>query len=186
MQIQISWLLQKPTDLDLHCLQRKGISGISRTRVKYDSDILIMSLNITFGVRDFIYQCFHIYYKKKERKKKGTIPERLRALSIRSVFLRYYVKVNKPFPNTPCLAWEKRGERGVWSGSTLFVTHPDVFRHVDGYSNEPVIFSWKCMVRSWDVQILMVNSLVSVDMCKKWPGFSQLAVLMYPFYLTRL
>ena len=31
MQIQISWLL--PTDLDLHCLQRQGISGFSRTRV---------------------------------------------------------------------------------------------------------------------------------------------------------
>ena len=24
----------KPTDLDLHCLQRQGISGFSRTRVK--------------------------------------------------------------------------------------------------------------------------------------------------------
>ena len=34
MQIQISWLLQKPTDLDLHCLQRQGISGFCRTRVK--------------------------------------------------------------------------------------------------------------------------------------------------------
>ena len=34
MQIQISWLLQKPTDLDLHCLQRQGISGFSRTRDK--------------------------------------------------------------------------------------------------------------------------------------------------------
>ena len=34
MQIQISWLLQKPTDLDLHCLQRQGISGFSMTRVK--------------------------------------------------------------------------------------------------------------------------------------------------------
>ena len=34
VQIQISWLLQKPTDLDLHCLQRRGISGFSRTRVK--------------------------------------------------------------------------------------------------------------------------------------------------------
>ena len=33
MQIQISWLLQKPTDLDLHCLQSQGISGFSRTRV---------------------------------------------------------------------------------------------------------------------------------------------------------
>ena len=27
MQIQISWLLQKPTDLDLHCLQRQGNPG---------------------------------------------------------------------------------------------------------------------------------------------------------------
>ena len=26
--------VQKPTDLDLHCLQRQGISGLSRTRVK--------------------------------------------------------------------------------------------------------------------------------------------------------
>ena len=34
MQIQISWLLQKPTDLDLHCLQRQCRSGFSRTRVK--------------------------------------------------------------------------------------------------------------------------------------------------------
>ena len=34
VQILISWLLQKPTDLDLHCLQRQGISGFSRTMVK--------------------------------------------------------------------------------------------------------------------------------------------------------
>ena len=34
VQIQISWLLQKPADLDLHCLQRQGIYGLSRTRVK--------------------------------------------------------------------------------------------------------------------------------------------------------
>ena len=34
VQIQISWLLKKPTDLDLHCLQRQGISRFCRTRVK--------------------------------------------------------------------------------------------------------------------------------------------------------
>ena len=40
VQIQISWLLrsQKPTDLDLHCLQRKGISSFSRTRVNISMD----------------------------------------------------------------------------------------------------------------------------------------------------
>ena len=30
MQIQISWLLQKPTDLDLHCLLRKGMTCLAR------------------------------------------------------------------------------------------------------------------------------------------------------------
>ena len=28
---------KKPTDLDLHCLQRQGIYGFSRTRVKIQS-----------------------------------------------------------------------------------------------------------------------------------------------------
>ena len=37
MQIQISWLLQKLIDLDLHYLQRLGISGLSRARVKMKS-----------------------------------------------------------------------------------------------------------------------------------------------------
>ena len=34
VQIQIDWLHQKLTDLDQHCLQRQGISRLSRTRVK--------------------------------------------------------------------------------------------------------------------------------------------------------
>ena len=34
VQIQISWLLQKTTDLDLHCLQRQGISGFSEIKIK--------------------------------------------------------------------------------------------------------------------------------------------------------
>ena len=41
VQIQISWLLQKPTDLDLHCLQRQGISRFSGARVKVPSKICI-------------------------------------------------------------------------------------------------------------------------------------------------
>ena len=36
VKIQISWLLQKPTDLDLHCLQKQGLSGFSRTRVNWE------------------------------------------------------------------------------------------------------------------------------------------------------
>ena len=34
VQIKISGLLLKPTDLDLHCLQKQSISGFSRTRIK--------------------------------------------------------------------------------------------------------------------------------------------------------
>ena len=34
VQIQLSWLLQKPADLVLYCLQRQSISRLSRTRVK--------------------------------------------------------------------------------------------------------------------------------------------------------
>ena len=48
MQIQISWLLKKPTDLDLHCLQRQGISGFSRTRVKTHSVLTTEVWNSSF------------------------------------------------------------------------------------------------------------------------------------------
>ena len=37
--------LKKPTDLDLHCLQRQGISGTSRTRVNVDlNEVRIKSI----------------------------------------------------------------------------------------------------------------------------------------------
>ena len=48
MQIQIIWLLQKPTDLDLHYLQRQGISGFSRTRV---------NTYIYLGEQQFLQDC---------------------------------------------------------------------------------------------------------------------------------
>ena len=52
MQIQISWLLQKPTDLDLHCLQRQGISGFSRTRVKVHYKLFswYVDMHVVFGI----------------------------------------------------------------------------------------------------------------------------------------
>ena len=39
---QISWFLQKPTDLDLYCLQRQGISGFSRTKVNFSMKTYIV------------------------------------------------------------------------------------------------------------------------------------------------
>ena len=47
MQIQISWLLQKLTDLDLHCLPTQGISRFSRTRVKgYHTSVSYIAFTI--------------------------------------------------------------------------------------------------------------------------------------------
>ena len=43
VQIQISWLLQKPADLDLHCLQRQGTSGVQQDKGKLNT-ILVLKL----------------------------------------------------------------------------------------------------------------------------------------------
>ena len=51
VQIQISWLLQKPTDLDLHCLQRQGYPGSAGQGLKLvdnDKECLIKYINICF------------------------------------------------------------------------------------------------------------------------------------------
>ena len=45
VQIQNNWLLQKSTDLDLHCLQRQGISGFSRTWV---NNLYILQRHIAY------------------------------------------------------------------------------------------------------------------------------------------
>ena len=49
VQIQISWLLKKPNDLNLNCLQRQSISGFSRTRANGSNsvrkDVFLQGLN---------------------------------------------------------------------------------------------------------------------------------------------
>ena len=50
VQIQISWLLQKPTDLNLHCLQRQGISRFSRTRVKQPLHNFHLNIRIYYTI----------------------------------------------------------------------------------------------------------------------------------------
>ena len=54
MQIQVSWLLQKPTDLDLHCLQRQDISGFSRTRVNVMDFHLASWVKLSAGILKYI------------------------------------------------------------------------------------------------------------------------------------
>ena len=60
MQIQISWHLKKPTDLDLHCLQRQGISGFSRTRAKAPSRFVVDNI-----LKNFFFLFFSFFIENR-------------------------------------------------------------------------------------------------------------------------
>ena len=66
VQFQISWILQKPTDLDLHCLQRQDISGFSRTRVNLLLTMTILCLPCGGSCREGTL-CCHYYWMKQIR-----------------------------------------------------------------------------------------------------------------------
>ena len=68
MQIQISWLLQKPTDLDLHCLWRQGLSGFCRTRVN-SGVILHILINFIFLLVEFYFIFCNIHWFHKQAMK---------------------------------------------------------------------------------------------------------------------
>ena len=102
MQIQISWLLKKPTDLDLHCLQRQGISGFIRTRVKYFKQHYVCTqikicLNQIDKVLVFNLKVLHhvIYFLISTRKYVQVL--------ITSAFLRHFEHVQ-----TIYIFWEKQ------------------------------------------------------------------------------
>ena len=58
---------QKLTDLDLYCLQRQGLSGFSRTRVKYNKNNTMSSL-IIYNVFIFSkYKCDTIVFFDKNQ-----------------------------------------------------------------------------------------------------------------------
>ena len=97
MQIWISWLLKKPTDLELHCLQRQCISGLSRTRVKY-----------------FLYGCFYPVNYGKCPKISNTLFHTFLAyilLFVCSYFLKYLMEWQTVYTLIRLL---------LWPGSALF------------------------------------------------------------------
>ena len=56
VQIQISWLLQKPTDLDLHCLQNRvypGSAGQGLRELQRPVSAVENSLHCLFGMRSW-------------------------------------------------------------------------------------------------------------------------------------
>ena len=50
VQIQISWRLKKPTDLDLHSLQKQGISRFSRGWLNSKEDLFDLLLLPILGL----------------------------------------------------------------------------------------------------------------------------------------
>ena len=80
VQIQINWLLQKPADLDLHCLQRQGIYGFSKLlAVQADNKFVIFLDNVLQNkyfeilfklcLLETVWVKFVLSYGKKAKKK---------------------------------------------------------------------------------------------------------------------
>ena len=63
MQIQISWLLQKSTDLDLHCLLRQGMTFSAREGLR---ETATFSGEKTLAQGTCLFSKKGIYSKKKE------------------------------------------------------------------------------------------------------------------------
>ena len=55
--------LKKPTDLDLHCFQKQGISGFSRKRVKYGISKNILHFNALWYFSNFNVFSIFFWYK---------------------------------------------------------------------------------------------------------------------------
>ena len=70
MQIQISWLLKKPTDLDLHCLQNRiypGSAGQGLKVSKQVENVYQIKENgnkLSFELHAYFLSCMHIFNLK--------------------------------------------------------------------------------------------------------------------------
>ena len=61
VQIQISWLLQKPADLDLHCLQNRVYPGSTGLRLKCQEN-LYLKMSTVYVVCWIFLQTFQTYF----------------------------------------------------------------------------------------------------------------------------
>ena len=52
---------EKPTDLDLHCLQRQGISGFSSARNRQKQSFIIVALDTSF-IQFFFFSYLHTQF----------------------------------------------------------------------------------------------------------------------------
>ena len=83
VQIQIIWLLQKPTDLNLHCLQRQGISGFSRTRVKWNDVFELWRFKFSLTSTQWLQLSWEIAYTFKGGNFQSCIGYLLKGVSLK-------------------------------------------------------------------------------------------------------
>ena len=106
---------QKPTDLDLHCLQRQGISGFSRKMV--NSGILLYMYFLFFPRKQtcFVLSCF------KNSPNWNGIHKLYEGIYHNNpkYWGRQMSKQYRP--------WADALECGIWSRSTSFATRPATF-----------------------------------------------------------
>ena len=57
MQVQISWLLQKPTDLDLHCLQNRVYPVSARQGLKTVIILYKLFINVHIPAMSHLLSC---------------------------------------------------------------------------------------------------------------------------------
>ena len=112
VQIQISWLLQKPTDLDLHCLQRQGMSRFSRTKVKLLLFEITLEIIWIGKAKTTIYtqNIKEVFYLTKVYHKIS---------QVHSTTCWFFWK-NCWMGGKQCRPWSDAAFCGIWSGTTLF------------------------------------------------------------------
>ena len=151
MQILISWLLQKPTDLDLHCLQRQDISWFSRTKVKTCFQGKIRKCHCFFNCSFFIHQhtmvlsltfiklvCGFVCSYGWRSCQSDWVSKEFKSIFILDCWSQFNC-MHRIYPNNSDRhTWVdivNPGQRAVWSVSTLLVMQTNLSLCVSGVNS---------------------------------------------------
>ena len=156
MQIQISWLLQKPTDLDLHCLLRQGIfcsarEGLTLTIFRTNTAdhncwyifCFTIKLALAFNA-NCLLKCWILFSWKKDTSKCYLLNFLPSTLHVNVKDLPY--AVTKSLDTLECLRWLQR-PWCVWLCRLIWICTLHIFSHWlrDGTDVQAdLLFHWSC------------------------------------------
>ena len=131
---KICWLLQKPTDLDLHCLQRQGISGFSRTRVNIVSNLIMQYL--LFGL---------VLFQKSKRNFSTSLCSYFQEHYVLKSFYNNLLNLILLNPDMHCLCKQCRSRSfGVWRNQLIWIG--TVYHSVYQQSGSSNLTGWQLEV----------------------------------------